>query len=86
VVLFGWHVVLHGGVADLCDGQLPTEATLVKGHSFGAVAIKKKKGCEIHPIVPLNHSALFELNYSLANFWPSPDKSIITGQFFESHP
>jgi len=41
VVLFGWHVVLHGGVTDLCEGQLPTEATLVKGHSFGAVAIKK---------------------------------------------
>src|ERR1700739_3548011 len=41
VLVFGWHVVLHGGVADLCEGQLPTEATLVKGHSFGAVAIKK---------------------------------------------
>lgn len=41
VVLFGWHVVLHGRVADFSDGQLSTKAILVKDHSFGAVAIKK---------------------------------------------
>jgi hypothetical protein len=41
-------VALHGRVADLSDGQLSTQATLVKGHSIGAVAIKKQEGHEIH--------------------------------------
>lgn len=41
VTLPGRHVALHGRVADPGDGQLPTETRLVKGHSFGAVAIKE---------------------------------------------
>src|SRR5208282_4491196 len=40
VMLLGWHLALHGRVANLSDGQLSTQTTLVKGHSFGAVAIK----------------------------------------------
>ena|SRR5208283_402547 len=41
VMLLGWHLALHGRVADLGDSQLSTQAALVKGHSFGAVAVKK---------------------------------------------
>jgi hypothetical protein len=39
---------LHGRVADFSDGQLSAQATLIKGHSLGAVAIKEQEGHEIH--------------------------------------
>lgn len=41
VMLLGWHLALHGRVADLGNGQLPAQARLVKSHCFGAVAIKE---------------------------------------------
>lgn len=41
VMLLGWHLALPRRVGDLSDGRLSTQATLAKGHSFGAVAIKE---------------------------------------------
>jgi hypothetical protein len=43
-----WHLGFHGRVAHLRDGKLSTQTPLVKSHRFGAVAIKKQEGHELH--------------------------------------